>query len=513
MSGLLAGAGAWPWLGAAAWGVFEQGITAMYRQLLRIRHGSDQHWSRDSIFVACGAPTPADSLTVERLRFLGQLLRSGPDEAWALLQHCPDYITGFFEALRWLSAAVCNTCHLPPLDQDCAAWLSFARCYAKRWKGLLRRGLAWHQGFRRSRAAFQTFCRDIWAPVLKPTPSLDDQAHACLLCKRAFSCSQSWASHAALQHGYRTKATRFSAGRRCRACGTEFSCPRRLRQHLGLSAQCLQSLERGDSSLLPVLDSPCEHVQARARSGRGRGHLPEASADICWPLLEELRRKRLTDDSALLEVVRPHVEPFPTLRNTLQFWESELEHSAQLDAVSDLLLCFSPFWLCEDAADRGNDPQEDSFSPDVRFIPWAPRPAGLPGLILDFPESQASRVAGAFPGGGWRTFSFARPPHLSLDFACAVICLPAPPCSCVSLWRTDSCPLRMQRLHHTWLCQCLEWLRLVFRLMLKGRRCCVHFRFSESMAGEFVQWLHSCVGDGSEMAALSFSFHPNSVLL
>ncbi|CAE7876696.1 unnamed protein product [Symbiodinium microadriaticum] len=189
------------------------------------------------------------------------------------------------------------------------------------------------------------------------------------------------------------------------------------------------------------------------------------------PFFQKLRRKRLTDDSALLEVVRPHVEPFPTLRNTLQFWESELEHSAQLDAVSDLLLCFSPFWLCEDAADRGNDPQEDSFSPDVRFIPWAPRPAGLPGLILDFPESQASRVAGAFPGGGWRTFSFARPPHLSLDFACAVICLPAPPCSCVSLWRTDSCPLRMQRLHHTWLCQCLEWLRLVFRLMLKGRRC------------------------------------------
>ena len=513
MSGLLAGAGAWPWLGAAAWGAFEQGITAMYRQLLRIRHGSDQHWSRDSIFVACGAPTPADSLAVERLRFLGQLLRNGPDEAWALLQHCPDSITGFAEALRWLSVAVCNTSHLPPLEENRAEWLNFACCHVKRWKGLLRRGLAWHQGFRRSRAAFQTFCRATWAPVPQPTLQLDDQVHACLLCKKAFSCSQSWASHAALQHGYRTKATRLSVGRRCRACGTEFSCPRRLRQHLGLSAQCLQSLERGDPSLLPVLDSPCEHVQARARSGRGRGHLPEASADICWPLLEELRKQRPSDDSALLEVVRPHVEPFPTLRNTLQFWESELEHSAQLDAVSDLLLCFSPFWLCEDVAERGNGPQEAPFHPDVRFLPWAPRPAGLPGLVLDFSESQASRVADAFPGGGWRTFTFARPPHPSLDFACAVICLPAPPCSCVSLWRTESCPLRVQRLHHVWLCRCLEWLRLAFRLTLKGRRCCVQFRFSASVAGELAQWLRSCAGDGSELAALSFSFHPNSILL
>ena len=227
----------------------------MYRQLLRIRHDSDQHWSKDSIFAACGAPTPEDSLAVERLRFLGQLLRHGPDEAWALLQHSPDAVVGFVEALRWLSVAICNTSPLPPVDTDRSAWLAFASSHAKRWKGLLHRGLAWHQGVRRSRVAFQGFCRAVWSPLPTPPPSLGDQSHACLLCRRAFPCSQSWASHAALQHGYRTKATRLSVGRRCQACGTVFACPRRLRQHLGLSTRCLQSIESGDSSLLPVLDT------------------------------------------------------------------------------------------------------------------------------------------------------------------------------------------------------------------------------------------------------------------
>ncbi|CAE7947003.1 unnamed protein product, partial [Symbiodinium sp. KB8] len=135
MSAFLAGSGAWPQLGQEAWHTFEQGITAMYRQLLRIRPCDNQRWSRDAIFNACNAPTPEDSLAAERLRFLGQLARGGPDEAWALLQHSPDMIAGFNGALQWLSDAVCATCELPAFDARSSAWLDFARDRAKRWKG------------------------------------------------------------------------------------------------------------------------------------------------------------------------------------------------------------------------------------------------------------------------------------------------------------------------------------------------------------------------------------------
>ncbi|CAE7564448.1 unnamed protein product [Symbiodinium necroappetens] len=389
MSAFLAGSGAWPQLGHEAWHTFEHGITAMYRQLLRIRPCDNQRWSRDAIFNACNAPTPEDSLAAERLRFLGQLARGGPDEAWALLQHSPDVIAGFTGALQWLSDAVYATCELPAFDAHCSAWLDFARDRAKRWKGLIKRGLQWHRGSRRSRVAFVSFCREIWTPLAQAGDLLDAQTHACLVCSRAFSCSQSWASHAALKHGYRNKAMRLARGCRCQACGTVFACARRMRQHLGLSPRCLQSVERADASLLPVLELADGHVQSRAQHGRGLSHLPVAEEDVCWELLRELRSRQLCEDTEIMELVKAYVEPFPTLRNSLQRWASELRPSPQLDAVSDLLLCFTPFWLCEEAVARRGSCEDNVFRPDVRPLPWCPRPAGLAGLLMDFPESQA----------------------------------------------------------------------------------------------------------------------------
>ena len=506
MSAFLAGSGAWPQLGREAWHTFEHGITAMYRQLLRIRPCDDQHWSRDAIFSACNAPTPEDSLAAERLRFLGQLTRSGPDEAWALLQHSPDVIAGFTGALQWLSDAVRATCELPAFDVQSSAWLDLARDRAKRWKGLIKRGLQWHRGFRRSRVAFVSFCREVWMPLAQNDDLLDAQTHACLVCSRAFACSQSWASHAALKHGYRNKAMRLARGCRCQACGTIFSCARRMRQPLSLSPRCLQSVERADATLLPVLELADGHVQSRAQPGRGLGHLPVAVEDVCWELLRELRIRQLCEDTEILELVKTFVEPLPTLRNSLQKWASELRPSPQLDAVSDLLLCFSPFWLCEEAVARREPSADTVFCPDVRPLPWCPRPAGLAGLLMDFPESQALVATGALPGGGWRRFPFDRPPHSSLDFACLAIRFPSSPLSCISLWKTDSCSLRSQRQHHTWLCRCLDWLRVAFRMASLGRRCILHFPFSEDTAGELGEWLRSCTKVAQGTCAFTFRF-------
>ena len=492
MSALLSGVGAWPELGKEAWHVFEQGITSMYRQLLRIRPGCDQHWSRDAIFVACNAPSPTDSLEAERLRFLGQLLRGGPDAAWALLQHDPAAVAGFRGALRWLSDAVSATCDLPSVVVDCQAWLSLASSKAKWWKGLIKRGLAWHQGARRSRVAYTSFCRSVWCQAPKASDAVGEHAHACLLCSRAFTCHQTWASHAALQHGYRTKAVRFARGRRCQACGAEFACLRRLRQHLNLHPRCLQSLEREDASLLPTLETAGGHVQSRAVAGRGCAHLPAAQEDVSWGLLAELRARAADEDSAILEIVRTFVEPFPTLRATLQMWASELAPSAQLDAVSDLLLCFTPFWICDQVACQGRNQADEPFLPNLVPLLWQPRPAGLAGLLVDFPELKAPAVSAATPGGGWRSFPFRRLPHYSLDFACAIMCFPAPPCPCTSFWSTGSCPLRSQRAHHSWLSLCLEWLRVAFRLASAGRRCHLFFSFSSETAGELGQWIHTC---------------------
>ena len=99
----------------------------------------------------------------------------------------------------------------------------------------------------------------------------------------------------------------------------------------------------------------------------------------------------------------------------------------------------------------------------------------------------------ALPGGGWRSLLFVNPPHPSLDFACAAVCIPRPPVPCSSLWDTSSCSLRL--LH-------LQWLR---------RRCHLALGFPVESAGVFGAWLReaseveSKVLDGATALSLSFT--------
>ena len=239
LAALMAGAGAWPTLCEGAWAVFEQGLTSLHRQMLRLRGEEAQRCTRDEIFVACEASDPTDLLCLERLRFLGRLVRTAP--AWALLQNSPEALGALQAACDWCFRAVRHTCDLGDFASAWPGWRHLISTRPRLWKGLLKRAATWHQGRRAAEVQWSAFVRSTWPMRPRESAQVSGLQHACLLCKRAFETAQSWASHAALKHGYRTRQFHAAVGRRCQACGAVFSCRRRLRTHLGLSQICLQA--------------------------------------------------------------------------------------------------------------------------------------------------------------------------------------------------------------------------------------------------------------------------------
>ncbi|CAE7253055.1 unnamed protein product [Symbiodinium sp. CCMP2592] len=391
-----------------AWSSLDHCVTAIHRQMLRIRAGQDQHWTHDEVFAACDASDAADLLALERLRFLGRLLRHGPDAAWALLQNSPPALEAFHSALDWFYAAIHLTCPLHPFRTHWEDWHEVIRWRPKLWQGWLKRAALWHRGARALRASWSRFVRTAWcARPLEVEDNANGQ-HGCLQCCLSFENAQAWASHAHLKHGYRTKQYRFARGLRCQACGTVFSSVKRHRLHLGHSRICLQAVESGSSDLLPCVLGDEGHLQCRARAGRGTAHLPPLFPEVAPDLLRRLRELEDSTDEGIFDVVRDAVEPFAVLRRTLEAWVGELPAGTLREAASDVLLCFTVDLLCTSAAHPGAHKQHARLDPLVLPLAWQPRPAGLPGLLSGRSSVFAASVTGVHPEVGALTRSFRR---------------------------------------------------------------------------------------------------------
>ena len=373
---------------------------------------------------------------------------------------------------EWLLEAISATSPFSSFQGSWAGWMDVMHTRPKFWKGLIKRALAWHQGYRKARVLFDGFVRGVWPAPPHVVATLAEEEHACLQCRRAFANFQSWASHASLQHGYRAMHYRAASGTRCQACGLVLACVRRYRTHLRSSRACLQSVLRADSTLLPVLELPQGHAQSRAISGRGTAHLPAVEELVSFPLLERLTLFDTASDEEIYECVVAEMESLPVLRATLRRWISQLRPGPLRDSAEDVLLCLRADLLCDEGARTAQAGHDGSdFVPLVVPMPWSPRPSGLPGLVMGGSLSAARSILDILPGGGWRPLPFHLIPGLEVDFAGALICLPKPPLAIHSLREIPSCSLRSMRRHLIWLDCCLRWIALVLRLSAAGRRC------------------------------------------
>ena len=262
------GVGGWPVLGACDWRLFSGGVLSLYRQLLGLRASGRWNYTSAQLLDMTGLPSPQTLLHLERLRFLGQLVRHGPDELWALVGNYSQYKKGLCEASVWFLAALGNTCELGPIDSDVNHWALLLLESPGRWKGLLKRAEAWYSESHRIQATFDAVVRTAWRSAQPISTELTARLeHGCLPCGLAFASRQQWGAHAQKVHGYRNAATQHAIGRNCRACGSRSANRSRLRCHLLACARCLQFLEAAGKATPESGEDG--HVQAPVVRGWG----------------------------------------------------------------------------------------------------------------------------------------------------------------------------------------------------------------------------------------------------
>ncbi|CAE7410216.1 unnamed protein product [Symbiodinium natans] len=493
---VLAGTGAWPQLNAQEWSAFSGGLIGLNRRLLGPSATGTWHMTEAQILAWTGLPAPRALLHVERLRFLGQLVRSGPAAAWALIGWYGPYVSALEDAGCWLLSALRGTCPLGPLSESWPAWQELLRDRPGQWKGLLKRAEAWHVQAQGLQASLDTFARAAWSPAVDvPDPSLAALracSHACLVCGLAFRSLQAWGSHAHRKHGYHCRAHLLAVGRRCQACGLTLANTSRLRRHLDSSAACRQLLATPGASPLFPPDHSEGHPQEPAVRDATRPVRVAAQHECSPELLAALAALKPSTDMDVYETVVRFISPLPVLRDTLQVWLSEVSDLAIAEMGENVLLVLHPEHICSAVAGK---PQESNdqhvFLPLLRTPLAGPTDHSLPvvwvghicprwvqtwqlGALPPVPCGLEDVIAGAFPQAA--------------GFCIALPSLPSP----VSVFfRPDAMPLKCLRALCAWLDRALKALLVVLRQAQSGVPALVRFPISAESLQPLSGWLLS----------------------
>ncbi|CAE7216133.1 unnamed protein product, partial [Symbiodinium sp. CCMP2456] len=301
------------------WRLFAGGVMSMYRQLLCLRTEGGFRCTMAQIVSRVGLPHPSALLHSHRLRFLGQLVRNGPDPAWALLAHYDGFKTGNKAASDWFLAAVGQVCPLGDIEQDWASWEVLFRQTPGRFKSLLKRADAWHLIKYELEAALDEYVREFW-------PSAVDPARVASL--------------------------------------------GRLRTHLRLSLACVQAIDRLATEGPVPVDLSVAHELAPAIPGVGKSALGAVAPETLPPLAAALAALDVSGpdaDTVVYDTIVSHVAPLPVLRNTLAQWIDGLPNGDLRAAAEDVLLVLRPEHLCERVSGplRQDTELQGAFRPHV----------------------------------------------------------------------------------------------------------------------------------------------------
>ena len=470
------------------------------------------------IFAKAGISSPTALLYLERLRFLGQLVRHGPDSAWALLSWFGDFQKALVDAVAWLLAAVRTTCDLSEFADSWPKWQALILHSPGRWKALLKRAECWHMLANVQQASFEEFYREVW-PDRAPAASspLESCVHACLPCRIAFVSRQRWGAHAHRAHAYHSRAHTVASGRRCQACGLIVATAARLRTHLRMSLPCVQRLDAAEGVLPFAADRSTGHSQAPAIPGVGRAVVGPVQSETHPPLaraLATLAPGNPVSDQCIFDVVASFIAPLPVLRCTLQEWASSLAPSSLRDAAEDVLLVLHPVHLCDSVADAPL-PHTRSRPP---FMPLLDSPLCAPsrgrGTVLSVGDAVAARVwaqSTSVPFSALAEYSVRQLcPEDFHGAVAACLTFPKPPSGCLPIFAPPPCSCRVLRQAHLWTLELLAALRLALSFARAGFPTCLRFLLSSDALEPLSSWLcgMSDLGPGncSQKSSLTIEF-------
>ena len=506
LSAVTPGVGTWRFLNGREWQAFSGGVLNLYRQILCLRTEGGFRCTATQIFSRTGLPSPTSLLQVERLRFLGQLVRHGPDAAWALLGHYADYQEALREASRWLLDAVGTTCQLRDIESDWASWEAYMRDSPGKWKSLLKRADCWYAAKDNVLASLDGFARGAWeVDETNHSFPVADCVHACLHCRIAFRTRQQWGAHAHRVHGYHSRAHMVAQGRSCRACGLQLATEAKLRTHLRLSLPCVQKLER------IVAAGPCEpdltpaHILAPAVPGVGKAALGPAAPETLSSLalaLAAFSPPASDVDEAILSLVMQFTAPLPVLRCTLEAWMDSLPVGFVRQACEDVLLILHPEHLCDRVAGLANPAAGQVMS----FIPRISPPASA-GIRADLPVW----VTGGSPPAWFLAWFGDQACPVAVEkqtilrwtstpIAGACVTFSSPPREALPAFAPPPCPLRTLQALRAWVAELLDTLLVLFAIARAGRHVLVRLPADSSSLHPLTAWLTAMSGEAGAVS-------------
>ena len=438
---------------------------------------------------------------------MSQLVRHGPDAAWALLGCYADYQEALRQASRWLLAAVGTTCQLRDIESDWNSWAACMREAPGRWKSLLKRAESWHAVKDDILASLDGFARAAWeVDEVNHNLSVADCVHACLHCRVAFKTRQQWGAHAHRVHGYHSRAHEIARGRSCRACGLQLATEAKLRTHLRLSLSCVQELERLSATGQCEPDLTSAHVLAPAIPGVGKAALGSAAPERLSSLVLALAAfsPPASDvDEAILAVVMRFTAPLPVLRSTLESWRDSLSVGCVRQACEDVLLVLHPEHFCDKVAGlAGPTPGPASdfvprISPPVCAVTCAALPLWVVGgpppawFVAWFGDSLSVAVVDLQSLSSWQPASIAG----------ACVTFPIPPREALPAFSPSPCPLRALQAMRAWVDVLLNGLLMLFAIARAGRHVLARLPAESSSLQPLSGWLAAMTGEASAAPA------------
>ena len=102
------------------------------------------HWNATQLYSQTGVPRPEAILTIARLRYLGQLLRTAQDHTWALLQMNPTWMTTLQRDVEWFHDHCPERDLLGSFKDSWEVFSALIREKPARWKAWLKTAMQRH---------------------------------------------------------------------------------------------------------------------------------------------------------------------------------------------------------------------------------------------------------------------------------------------------------------------------------------------------------------------------------
>ena len=221
------------------------------------------HWNQHRLCALLGLLPLDEQVRVNRLGYYGRLLKTGPDELWALLANEGRWISFIRADLQWLWANTQSQTFRPdPTTEDGHSYWKEIMCTRNNtWKGLLKK-LSKHARAQidiqlTRQLAYEdlhTFMKEHALMPDDPAPAeqVPPGTYVCLPCQKSFRTKAGWATHSFRLHQRRAPARYLVDQNQCGACLHTYLNPYRLYLHLRTSQSCFQYLRQAGLALEPL---------------------------------------------------------------------------------------------------------------------------------------------------------------------------------------------------------------------------------------------------------------------